>query len=179
MNNKEKLYLAKQARSPRNDMSIGASTSFQGSYGEGRIPSIPPKDFFEPPEDTTGNFRSHMIAGGGAGAGIGTLLGALYGGLKKPDEEDDESRWGNAAKYGLGGAALGGVSGAGLAGIDRLASALWGAQRDRELKASQSYQRDLANQEQLYDATHDTHYGINRLKEMLGQKDALLEPVYR
>jgi hypothetical protein len=81
MNNKEKLYLAKQA-----------------------------------------NLREWMsrraLYGAGLGAGTGGAAGALVGALQDPDEEEDESRLGNAAKWGLGGAAVGGVLGGGAGAQD-------------------------------------------------------------
>ena len=166
MNNKEKLYLIKQGRYPVN-------SGYSGSRGEGRIARPSHNYVGDAMEDSIyhdgsrKSFRRNMLGGGGAGAGISALLGALYGGIKKPDEEKDESRLGNAAKYGLGGAALGGVSGAGLAGIDELASKLYNAEISRQRIAEKSFRRDYANQEQLYDTTRDTHEGIRRIKEML------------
>ena len=56
----------------------------------------------------------------------GGLSGALYGALKDPDEEEEETRLGNAAKWGLGGAVVGGGLGYGadkLFGDDARAAA--------------------------------------------------------
>jgi hypothetical protein len=151
MNNKEKLYLAKQAGSGISELLAalggGQSARLQTQYGIA--------DPFH---------RNDMLAGGVAGGGVGGIAGALYGGLKEPDE--DEDRLGNAAKWGLGGAALGGVGGAGLAGIDALGGKLDAQNHWDNQKESEKWRRDM-----------DTHDGIRRLKQMGGMADAFAKGV--
>ena len=97
MNNKEKLYLAKTAFEFRDSLK---------SFAEDNPRQVP--------KIITGLGGASI--GGFSGGALGCAAGMLAGALKDPDEEKDESRLGNAAKWGLGGIGLGGLAGAGLGG---------------------------------------------------------------
>jgi hypothetical protein len=97
MNNKEKLYLAKTAFEFRDSLKSFARDN------ESQLPKAV--------AGAGGGF-----VGGAAGGALGGTAGLLYGALKKPDEEEDESRMGNALKLGLGGVGLGTMAGAGIGG---------------------------------------------------------------
>jgi len=60
-------------------------------------------------------WRGNNLAAYGVPAGAGALAGGMYGLMKDPDEEEDESRIGNAVSGAGWGGALGLAAGAGLA----------------------------------------------------------------
>jgi hypothetical protein len=147
MNNKEKLYLAKQAGNQDligrvNDAVTNSSnliarinptvadTLRSNGMDESEVKEhmeTMGRKYEEPPllpfkvRDALGTsygkdfLRGDNPAAYGIPAGVGALAGGTYGLLKDPDEEEDESRIGNAVSGAGWGGALGLAGGAGLA----------------------------------------------------------------
>ena len=127
MNNKEKLYLVKIAEK-------------DGTPGMPKGWSM--KKLMSGLGTGMGAF-----AGGAGGASLGLTGGLLYGALKDPDEEEEESRLGNAFKWGLGGTLLGGGVGAGLGALlgskSKVLSGL-GSFADKKITAHENSQAQTA-----------------------------------